>query len=374
MDDHRDLPLQHRLLHGRDDTAHIRNVYVSKSRWTGEEPWNACEEADMTVFAKTIPNTPIQYNQAEIDTSNPFALGCSFIGGAFVPTAQASVPIFDAGYVHSDVTYTVAHVWHGNIFRLGDHVDRLLDGAREMRLASPYDREQIMKLMKACVARSGLRESFVNVSLTRGYADPPWDRRLSALKPQLYIYTLPYVWAFLPEKQINGVSAVLARTVRRTSANSIDARIKNFQWGDLTRGAFEALDRGADTAFLLDTDGYVCEGPGYNVCVVKDGQIFSASRNALPGVTRRTVFEIAQSLQLPVTLGDVPQQLVFEADEIFLATTAGGVTPVIAFEGKPIGDGRPGKITSRIQERFWSLMDEPSDLIEAIDYVRDQQV
>jgi len=82
----------------------------------------------------TPPGSVIQYSDYELDYSSEFAGGAAWIEGEFIPASEARISIFDTGFGHSDLTYTVAHVWHGNIFRLGDHLDRLLDGARKLRL------------------------------------------------------------------------------------------------------------------------------------------------------------------------------------------------------------------------------------------------
>ena len=91
-------------------------------------------EPGAAIREDTPPGSVIQYSDYELDTSSPFAGGVAWIEGEFIPAEDARISIFDTGFGHSDVTYTVAHVWHGNIFRLGDHLDRLLDGARKLRL------------------------------------------------------------------------------------------------------------------------------------------------------------------------------------------------------------------------------------------------
>ena len=125
---------------------------------------------------------------------------------------------------------------------------------------------------------------------------------------------------------------------------------------------------GADFDFLVDADNCVAEGPGFNVVVVKDGKIASPSRNALPGITRKTVFELADAMGIEATLRDVTSHELYDADELMAVTTAGGVTPINSLDGESLGDGTPGPITVAIRDRFWALMDEPSPLIEPISY------
>lgn len=320
------------------------------------------------VQSPTVPGAAIQYSNYQFTPGNIFAGGAAWIEGEYVPIRQARISILDTGFIHSDVTYTVAHVWHGRFFRLSDHVDRFLAGAERMRLTVPLTKPQIMEIMKTCVAKSELREAFVNVCVTRGFSRKLGERDHSALEPQVYAYVVPYLWVFDPVKQINGASAIVARTVRRSPANVMDPWVKNFQWGDLTRGVLEAKDRSADTAFLLDGDGFVSEGPGFNILVVKGDAVFTAARNVLPGVTRRTALEIAEALGMKTYMRDVPVEALYDADEIFVTTTAGGVTPITSLDGQPVGSGAPGKWTSAIRDRYWQLIDEPSDLVEEIAY------
>ena len=163
----------------------------------------------------TPPGSVIQYSDYELDTSSPFAGGVAWIEGEYVPARRRRISIFDTGFGHSDLTYTVAHVWHGNIFRLGDHLDRLLDGARKLRLDPGYSKDELAEITKRCVAMSQLRESFVNLTVTRGYGKRKGEKDLSKLTHQVYIYAIPYLWAFPPHEQIFGTTAIVPRHVRR---------------------------------------------------------------------------------------------------------------------------------------------------------------
>jgi branched-chain amino acid aminotransferase len=317
---------------------------------------------------ETPPGSVIQYSDYELDTSSPFAGGVAWIEGEYMPAGEAKISIFDTGFGHSDLTYTVAHVWHGNIFRLGDHLDRLLDGASKLRLDVGMSCDELADITRKCVSMSQLRESFVNLTVTRGYGKRKGEKDLSKLTHQVYVYAIPYLWAFPPAEQIFGTTAIVPRHVRRAGRNTVDPTIKNYQWGDLTAASFEAKDRGARTAILLDSDSCVAEGPGFNVVVVKDGKLASPSRNALPGITRKTVFELADAMGVEATLRYVTSHELYEADELMAVTTAGGVTPINTLDEEKIGRGEPGPVTVAIRDRFWALMDEPGPLIEAIDY------
>ena len=224
-------------------------------------------------------------------------------------------------------------MWHGNIFRLGDHLDRLLDGARKLRLDAGHEQGGAgRRSPSAACSMSQLRESFVNLTVTRGYGKRKGEKDLSKLTHQVYIYAIPYLWAFPPHEQIFGTTAIVPRHVRRAGRNTVDPTIKNYQWGDLTAASFEAKDRGARTAILIDSDN--CWPKARLQRGDRQGRLAGlALANALPGITRKTVFEMAEAMGIDAALRDVTSQELYEADELMAVTTAGGVTPITRSTG-----------------------------------------
>lgn len=292
--------------------------------------------------------------------------GCAWIDGEYVPIAEARIPILDAGFVRSDVTYDVVAVWKGRFFRLDDHLDRVLESCRLLRLDPPMDREEMRGILFECVRRSGLRDSYVEIVISRG-VPIPGDRDPRNWPNRVYAYAIPYVWIVRPELQEVGTDVVVARDTRRVPPGSFDQRIKNFQWGDFTRSLFEAYDRGAWLPILTDGDGHVTEGPGFNVFAVDGEELLTPARGVLEGVTRKTVLEIAAGMDLDVKVGELPTGRLYGADEIFLSSTAGGVMPVATLDGAPVGSRRPGPVTKRIRETYWEWHADPQ-LSEAVDY------
>jgi branched-chain amino acid aminotransferase len=284
--------------------------------------------------------------------------GCAWIDGDYVPIAEARIPILDAGFVRSDLTYDVVGVWGGRFFRLDAHLGRLERGCERIRLRIPVSRTQLEEILHGVVSRSGLREAYVEAVVTRGVPSPG-ERDPRKWVPRLYCYAIPYVWIVRPELQERGTDVVVARDVRRIPPGSLDPTVKNFHWGDLVRGLFEAYDRDAWLPVLTDGDGHVTEGPGFNVFAVVDGRVLTPERGVLEGITRRTAIEIARADGLEVHVGDVPVSALYAAQELFLTSTAGGVMPVATLDGAPVGGGRPGPVTTRVRERYWELHSDP---------------
>jgi branched-chain amino acid aminotransferase len=295
-----------------------------------------------------------------------FAAGCAWIEGEYVPVAEARIPILDTGFVRSDLTYDVVGVWEGRFFRLQDHLDRLFAGCERLRLEPPFPQERVREILTETVRRSGLRDAYVEAVVTRGVPGPG-ERDPRLWTPRFYAYAIPYVWIVRPELQEEGTDVVVARGTRRIPPDAVDPRVKNFHWGDLIRGLFEAYDRDAWLPILPDGAGLVTEGPGFNVFALFDGALHTPETGVLEGITRRTVIELAPELGLEVRVGGLPVSELYRADEIFLTSTAGGVMPVATLDGAPVGEGRPGPVTTKIRERYWELHRDPR-YTETIEY------
>ena len=307
-------------------------------------------------------------------SSNPFAKGIAWIQGELVPLDQARIPLLDQGFLHSgnlalstcfyqanaflwllDLTYDVPSVWDGRFFRLDDHLSRLELGCEKIRLRFPIPREEIKRVLVEMVAKSGIRDAFVELVVTRGMTGVRGLKPQDVLQNNLYLTVMPYIWVMEPSVQTEGTgSAIIARTVRRIPPGAVDPTVKNFQWGDFVRGMFEALDRGAMYPFLTDGDTNLTEGSGFNILVVKDGIIYTPARGVLVGVTRKSVIDVAKSTGIEVRVETVPVELAYQADEIFMSTTAGGIMPITSLDGRPVKDGKVGPITMKIWDLYWA--------------------
>jgi branched-chain amino acid aminotransferase len=285
-----------------------------------------------------------------------WSTGAAYIDGRYMPIGEAAIPITDWGYRRSDVTYDVVGVWGGAFFRLDDHIRRFRNSMRALRLDPPEDDAAIRAVLTGCVRRSGLREAYVAMDCLRGAPRPGEPRHPANCRNYLAAFAMPWVWVVSPELQARGAHLIVAATPR-IADDSVDPRVKNFHWGDLTRGLFEARDRGADNCILLDRDGFVTEGAGFNVFAVTGGAVATPDRGALEGITRLSVIELCAELGIPLAVRPVPAAELREADEIFLATTAGGIMPASRIDGRIMGNDRPGPISSRLRETFWKKRD-----------------
>ncbi|GAA1210459.1 aminotransferase class IV [Rhodoglobus aureus] len=296
-----------------------------------------------------------------MDTALSYTAGAAYVGGQIVPIAQAAIPILDLGFLHSDATYDVVHVWNGRFFRLDAHLDRFERGMAKLRMSLPIDRDGIREILHECVRASGLDNAYVELICTRGMA-APGSRDPRDCVNQFYAFAVPFAWVATPEHQKRGLS-VHVSSVQRIAPESVDPTVKNYHWLDLVQGLYDAYDHDAETALLSDAEGNVVEGPGFNVFAVTAGVLVTPKSGVLEGITRKTALEIGA--QLGVELGlrveerALPYGELTSASEVFVTSTAGGIMPVTTIDGRAIGAGVPGPVTQKIGAQYWAMHEDP---------------
>ena len=286
-----------------------------------------------------------------------FSQGAAYVQGRFVPAAEASVSVLDWGFTRSDTVYDVVHVFRGGFFRLQDHLDRFERSMRARRLAPSEDRGAIETILHRCVALTGLADAYVAMVTCRGKPRPGGPRTPAGCENHFIAYALPWIDVLSPAVQERGAHLWIASTPRIPDACK-DPTVKNYQWSDLTDGLMEAQDHGYDTAVLFDAEGYLTEGPGFNVFIIADGQVLTPDRGSLGGITRASVLELCDLLGIPAAIAPVTRGMLEEADEVFTATTAGGVMPVARVGGRILGNDRPGPISVRLKDLYWRKHEE----------------
>lgn len=290
--------------------------------------------------------------------SPDFSDGTAFTGGRYLPIAQAAIPLTDWGFLRSDATYDVVTVWNGAFFRLDAHLERFLRSCARFRLDPGLSAAQISDVLTQCVRRSGLRSAYVEMIVTRG--QPPWGSRdpRQAVN-RFHAFAVPYVWIANEAQRAHGLHVQIS-DVQRIPPASVDPTAKNYHWNDLTMGLLGALDAGADTVLLTDAAGHVVEGPGFNVfCLTPRGELVTPRDGVLEGITRRTVIEMAQSLDVPVVLRSLPAAELRASREVFLSSSGGGVLPVTRLDGQPVADGVPGPLTRKLMQTYWDWHRDP---------------
>jgi branched-chain amino acid aminotransferase len=287
-----------------------------------------------------------------------FPDGVAYIDGEYRPISEARISVLDWGFLHSDATYDVVHVWQGRFFRLDRHIDRFMRSVEKLRMTLPLDREGLIRVLNECVRLAGFRDAYVEMIRTRGRPRGASRDPRDAVN-NFIAFAIPFGWIMDEGQRKRGINVVIAQT-KRIPTESVDPTIKNYHWLDLVAGLFEAYDRGGENVVLTDLAGNVTEGPGFNIFAVRRGRAATPDRGVLEGITRATAIELCRELQIPVDIGPVTADVLRKADEIFLTSTAGGIMPVTRIDGEAVGDGKPGSLTGRLSEIYWAKHDEPA--------------
>ena len=295
-----------------------------------------------------------------------YSSGCAFVNGKYLPLQDAAIPMTDWGFLRGDCVYDAIPFSSGYLFRLRDHIARFQQSMAKWRLVSSLDETEIHRVCHDCVSKSGLRDGLLLIITTRGLP-PSLDIRNPALfTNRFYAFAQILPPIATPENMRDGLRVIVSK-VPRIPEQCVDSTAKNFQWGDLMQARLEAHDADADNAILLDLDGNLTEGPGFNVFVCKDNVVSTPEHHCLKGITRDTVMAIASESGLRVAERDIPVAEVYSADEVLFSTSAGGVMPVTEVDGKVIGAGTRGPIATQITEEYWRLRTDPA-FAEPVDY------
>ncbi len=284
--------------------------------------------------------------------------GVAFQDGQYLLMKDAKVSVLDWGFLHSDATYDTVHVWDGAFFRLDLHLDRFFAGLKKLRMHIPYTRSEVAEILLNCVALSGHRAAYVEMICTRG-GSPTFSRDPRDAVNRFSAFAVPYGSVANPDQITRGLHLAISNVVR-IPPTSLNPTIKTYHWLDLVQGLFDAYDKGAETALLLDTNGNIAEGPGFNVFIAKDGRLETPAFGVLPGITRQTVFDICQLLGINVAALDVSPNALTTADEVFITSTAGGIMPVTSVNRSQIGNGKPGPLTTQIKDKYWDMHSNPT--------------
>ena len=280
-----------------------------------------------------------------------------YIDGKFYSEANAKVSVFDHGLLYGDGIFEGIRFYNGRVFRLEEHLARLWDSARSICLEIPISVRRMSDALLETIRENNLREGYIRLLVTRGVGNlglnPAQCRR-----PSVIIITAQI--ALYPESVYkNGLSVVTCAT-RRTNPASLNPAVKSLNYLNNVMARIEASLAGADEALMLNDAGYVAECTADNVFILKHGQIFTPpiTAGALRGITRGVIFEIAAGLGIRIHETNITRHDVFIADECFLTGTAAEIIPVVKVDGRTIGNGKPGPITTRTIARFRELTHE----------------
>lgn len=273
-----------------------------------------------------------------------------YVNGRWCREADATVSILDHGLLYGDGVFDTLFAMHGYVFKLQEHLLRLEWSAKTIGIDIGLTREELTALVLEAASRNGLRDAYIRVVLTRGMTGEPLLDPRGAVRT-LIILVRPYLYLSSPEKIEKGLSAKTV-TIRRVGSQALDPRIKSNNYLNIILAKMDATAAGCDAGLILDDQGRVCEGPGYNVFLVREGTVVTPRESALAGITRATVFELCDELGIPWREDALWPYDCLVASEAFLTSTAGGIMPVTWVDGHPVGDGGLGPVVRRLRRAY----------------------
>jgi D-alanine transaminase len=264
-----------------------------------------------------------------------------FLNGKFLPIEQAMVPVLDRGFIFGDGVYELIPVYSRAPFRMDDHLARLERSLGAVRIRNPYTREKWREIILQLVAQQPWEDQAVYFQVTRGVAKR--DHAFPAgAEPTVFVMCNPLVNPprELVEKGGSAVSAVDNRWLR------CDIKSISLIGNCLLRQV--SADAGAQETILF-RDGKLTEASASNVFIVKRGVLLSPPKSnlILPGITYDVVTEIAQAGKIPLEFRDITEAEVRNADEVWVTSSSKEILAIVALDGKPLGDGRPGPLFKR---------------------------
>jgi len=277
-----------------------------------------------------------------------------YINGKLYDKADAKISVFDHGLLYGDGVFEGIRVYEGKVFRLREHVERLYDSARGIKLEIPMSREQMAEAITSTVQANAKRNGYIRALVTRGAGYLGLDPRKTT-DPQIVII-VDDITLYPPELYENGMEIVTVSTIRN-HPNALSPRIKSLNYLNNIMAKMEAIQSGCLEALMLNHEGHVAECTGDNIFIVKRGVLKTPPTDAgiLEGVTRNTVLDLARAANIPVQETALMRLDVHTADECFLTGTAAEVIPVVKCDGRTIGNGKPGPITKQLRERFHQI-------------------
>ena len=273
-----------------------------------------------------------------------------YCNGEYVPKSKATTSLYDHGFLYGDGVFEGIRAYNGRVFKLREHVDRLYDSATAIALKVPMTKEEMEESILETLRKNNLKEAYIRPIVTRGNGDLGLDPR-KCPKPNVFIICQEWgaMYGDLYETGLTGVTV----SVRRNACDALSPNIKSLNYLNNILGKIEANAKGGDEAIFFDNNGYLSEGSGDNIFVVKNGKVYTPPTiNNLKGITRATAIELLEDMGIPVHVENLSMFDLYTADELVVTGTAAEAAPLVKVDGRDIGTGKPGPITKKLVEAF----------------------
>jgi branched-chain amino acid aminotransferase len=283
-----------------------------------------------------------------------------YIDGVYYPKSQAKVSVYDHGLLYGDGVFEGIRAYNGIVFKLKEHIDRLYRSAQTIMLQIPLTKKEMTAAVVETLRKNKLKDAYIRLVVTRGIGDLGLDPR-KCPKPSVIIIT-DTISIMSKEAKEKGISTMIT-WVRRNSVDAATHEIKSLNYLNSVLAKMEATANGVDEAICLDKNGFIAEGVGENVFIVKDGKIVTppSSTGALAGITAQFVKKFAKNLGYDVTETNITPFQLFTANEVFFTGTAAEIVPIREVNKRQIGDGKPGPVTKKLMATFQKATADPAE-------------
>jgi branched-chain amino acid aminotransferase len=283
-----------------------------------------------------------------------------YMDGGFVEKSKAAVSVFDHGLLYGDGIFEGIRAYNGSVFRLADHIKRLYDSAKTIRLKIPLTKHEMTEAVLETMRRNKLRDAYIRLVVTRGTGDLGVDPALCRT-PTTFIIAEPMASILGPREP--KVLNMIVSSYRRDAVDATSHEVKSLNYMNSILAKIEANSAGADDAILLDHRGFVSEASVTNIFIVKDGKVATPSSSAgiLHGITRDRIIRLCLDLGLEVEQRDVTPFELTVADEVFVVGTKSELVAVGSVGGNPVGNGAPGPLTRKLYHEFSNVVLRPEE-------------
>jgi len=277
-----------------------------------------------------------------------------FIDGKYYNEREAKISVFDHGLLYGDGIFEGIRAYHGRVFKLKEHVDRLFCSAKAILLEIPMSSAQITRAVVEACRKNKIRDGYIRLVVTRGVGTLGLNPK--RCKNPSVIIIADKIQLYPPALYQRGLDIITVPTARNLHS-ALNPAIKSLNYLNNILAKIEANNGGCEEAVMLNAEGFVAECTGDNVFIVKNGALFTPplSAGALYGITRQTVIELAEESGLKVSEPNLTRYDLFNADECFLTGTGAEIVPVVKIDGRIIGTGKPGRITHRLEDEYHAL-------------------
>ena len=280
-----------------------------------------------------------------------------YISGKFYDKENAKISVYDHGLLYGDGVFEGMRSYHGKVFRLKEHLDRLWDSAKAIWLTIPISRAEMEAAVYETLKLNKITDGYIRLVVTRGAGTLGLDPN-KCPRPEVIVIA-DHIQLYPQEFYDNGLEIITASTIRNFSA-ALSPRIKSLNYLNNILAKIEGLQAGCVEALMLNAKGEVAECTGDNIFLVRHGQVYTPPTDAgiLEGITRNAVIELAEKSGRKVHQSPLTRYDVYIADEVFLTGSAAEVIPVVKIDNRIIGNSKPGPVTKELTKQFHELTRE----------------